>query len=104
MVNCDDCSVTNATITRAGEWGLDIVQGSDDFFADSNSIALSRWGGSVFDGVNNTNGLYVDNVFTNNNTGGYGPYCNGINYSGSASSFVATGSTGGGTLLCKPWP
>jgi len=103
MVNCDSCSVENATIVAAGEWGLDIVSGSDNFTAKNNHISSSRWGGSVFDGVHNVNGKYIGNTFTSNNTSGYGPYCNGINYSGSSSSFTVTGSSGNGTLLCKPW-
>lgn len=103
FVNCDYCSIENTTITNANEWGLDVVSGSDNFTAKNNYISRSRYGGSVFDGVNNLNGKYISNTFMYNNTSGYNRYCNGINYSGSRYSFTAVGNTGTGQLLCKPW-
>jgi hypothetical protein len=104
LVNCDSCSVENATINNAGEWGLDIVSGTDNFVAKNNHVSNSHLGGSVFDGVNNLNGQYISNTFNSNNSGGYSAYCNGINYSHSTVNFTVTGSTGNPVLLCKPWP
>jgi len=104
-VNCDYCSVENAVIQRADEWGLDIVSGSDYFLSQDNTVEWSNWGGSVFDRLNSTGGQYLQTSFISNNRSGYASYCNGINTSVSGHSVPTTGSTvDSGALFCTPWP
>lgn len=105
MVNCDWCTIENATIMYAGEWGIDVVSGSDHFTAKNNTVSYSRLGGSVFDAVGSAGGSYTGNSFISNNTIGYAPYCNGINRAGSSTSFIGAGNTvNTGSLVCNPWP
>ncbi|PTL77476.1 right-handed parallel beta-helix repeat-containing protein [Vitiosangium sp. GDMCC 1.1324] len=105
LVNCDNCAVENATVTNAGEWGLDIVSGSDNFLAKNNYVAYSRWGGSVYNEKGSVGGQYIGNQFVSNNTSGYGLYCNGINTDSIGTGFVNSGNTvNSGQLVCRPWP
>lgn len=69
LVNCDDATVKNATIHRASEWGIDVVDGSSNFTALNNIVWWSYYAGSVFDESDNGPGTYRNNDFKGNNTG-----------------------------------
>lgn len=101
LVNCDYCKVSNTTIHRAGEWGLDIVKGSDYFEASNNNVFWSNFGGSVFDEAGSEGGYYSGNVFKQNRQKNVGA-CNGINVIGSVSGVVNTNNTSTPTgTICK---
>lgn len=109
FVNCDSSSIEHATIYEPGEWGLDVVQGCDNFLADGNYVRGARYGGSVFHAAGSVGGVFKNNQFVNNSRGGYssslGVFCNGINHDGSSSSFSwSVGNTvDTGQLVCKRW-
>lgn len=104
-VNCDNCSVSGVTIHRAGEWGLDIVNGSDNFTASNNTIKWCNWGGSVFDGAGSIGGSFTSNYFENNNVSGFSSYCNGINMSGNPTGVLMSGNVANpAPVYCTPWP
>ncbi|TDR45827.1 parallel beta helix pectate lyase-like protein [Tahibacter aquaticus] len=92
LVNCDSCSVENATLLRAAGWGLDVVQGSDNFTAINNLVQQSQYGGSVFDQLYQTGGTYTGNTFIGNNTGG-NANCNAINVAGNPAALTLSGNT-----------
>lgn len=92
LVNCDYCSVSNTQINSPGEWGIDVVQGSDYFLAYGNYVANARYGGAVFDEAGSLGGEFSTNAFVYNRTGGLGA-CNGINVIGSVSGVVQSGNS-----------
>lgn len=92
FVNCDSCSVKNSTLVSASGWGLDIVQGSDNFIAINNLVQSSRYGGSVFQQSSQSGGTYIGNTFIGNNTGGYAS-CNAINVIGNRFALTLSGNT-----------
>lgn len=108
-VNCDNSSIEHATIYEPGEWGLDVVSGCDNFFADGNYVRGARFGGSVFHAAASVGGVFKNNQFVNNSRGGYssslGVFCNGINHDGAATTFSwQQGNTvNTGQLICKRW-
>jgi hypothetical protein len=106
LVGCKGCKVENATIVHANEWGLDIVNGTDNFIAKNNRVSGSWYAGSVFSGSGypnvNRNGQYIGNDFRDNNRSRIRQFCNGVAYSGSAFAFTMSGNTGS-VLLCKAW-
>ena len=91
LVDCDYCSVRNATIHRANEWGIDVVQGSDNFVAENNAVYWSNFGGSVFDEVGSVGGTFNGNTFNSNRRRGVGT-CNGINVIGSPAGVRQSGN------------
>lgn len=101
FVNCDDCTVSDATVYNAGEWGLDIVDGSDNFVATNNAISNSRYAGSAFtqsDDPNgqysgNIGGTYIGNTFYMNNYGNMPNACNGIAVRGNINALTLSGNT-----------
>jgi|GEM_PF-1025996 len=102
FVNCVNSSIKNTYISNAGEWGLDIVNGSHYIIAENNYVHTARWGGMVYS-KDNISGAIRNNQFVRNNTSGYRDYCNGINFSG-AVSVTQTGNTvNSGLLNCYPW-
>lgn len=107
LVDCDGCKVENTTIVNANEWGLDIVNGSDNFIAKNNRVSNSYYAGSVFNGSGysgvNRSGQYIGNDFRNNNRSGTRSFCNGITYSGSLTELTLSGNTGNHVLQCKAW-
>lgn len=107
LVACKDCSVENTTIVHANEWGLDIVNGTNNFIAKNNRVSGSWYAGSVFSGSGypsaNINGQYIGNDFRDNNRSGIRQFCNGVAYSGSSSAFTMSGNTGNPALTCKAW-
>lgn len=103
FVNCDDCSVRNATIHRAGEWGIDAVSGSDRFVAKNNTVKWSNWGGSVFDEAGSIGGRFENNHFVDNNRSGFNSYCNGINIIGNPNGVSMVNNSGSPPpLYCTP--
>jgi hypothetical protein len=90
-VNCDDCKIANTVIDRAGEWGLDVVQGSDRVIVDGNEISWSNFGGSVFDEAGSVGGAFTNNSFNVNRQMGVGA-CNGINVIGNVASVAQSGN------------
>lgn len=101
FVNCDDCSISNTTIHRPNEWGLDVVSGSDNFRAHNNTVAWANYGGAVFDEAGSVGGQFTNNSFNRNRRMGVGS-CNGINVIGAISGVMQSGntSTPSGTI-CK---
>lgn len=87
LVSCTDCTVKNAVIERAGEWGLDVVQGSTRFVAQNNRISWSNYGGSVFETTGGATATYTGNSFVGNRRAGIGN-CNGINAKGGVAGIV----------------
>lgn len=91
FVNCDDCQITDALSDRSDEWGLDVVQGSDNFIADGNIVRHAFFGGAVFTEDTAIGGTFTNNQFYSNNPGG--GFCNGINVVGSIAGVVQSGNT-----------
>lgn len=99
MVNCDNCKVINTRITRADEWGIDVVQGSDNFVGKNNIVSYSNFGGSVFDEAGSTGGLWDGNKYKYNNIMGVGN-CEGINIKGNPNNVTLTNNTSTGNIYC----
>ena len=91
LVNCDYCKVLNTTIHRPGEWGIDVVNGSDYFEATNNYVAWANYGGSVFDEAGSIGGTFSGNTFQQNRRKNVGN-CNGINVLGSTSGVTISGN------------
>ena len=91
LVNCDNCSVANTTIHRPGEWGIDVVSGSDNFQASNNYVAWANFGGSVFDEAGSVGGTFTGNGFYSNRRMGVGT-CNGINVIGAVNGVSQSGN------------
>jgi hypothetical protein len=105
LVNCDNAIVESVTIQRAGEWGLDIVGGSDSFLAQNNLIQWSYYGGAVFDQTVNTGGQFINNSFISNDQSANRGMCNGINVIGNLSAVYLSGNTSnGGAVACTFHP
>lgn len=108
-VNCDDSSISNASVEHANEWGLDI-HGSDNFVASNNFIAWSNFGGSVFEeaqtigGSNPTTsigGQFLYNAFQGNRQLGVAN-CNGVNVDWDISHVTFIGNTtNSGSVSCQ---
>lgn len=92
MVNCDGCSIRNTINHRPGEWGLDIVSGSDYFEASNNTVLNANFGGAVFDEQGSAGGSFTNNTFQDNRLLGVGN-CNGINVIGTISGVSQSGNT-----------
>jgi hypothetical protein len=100
MVNCDDAVISNNVIHRADEWGLDIVDGSNNVTADNNEIKWSFWGAVVFDEADNGGGTFTNNDFISNNLGG-GANCNGISVIGNMNNVSHSGNYANpNSLIC----
>jgi len=80
FVDCDSSSIDSVVVERAGEWGLDIVDGTDNVVLQNNQVSYSYYGGSVYQFA--TGGQYLNNAFVGNNRSGTVP-CSGINVRGS---------------------
>lgn len=93
FVNCDDSSVRNSAVYRAGGFGLDIVNGSDNFVADNNLIQWSHYAGTVFHAHLNSGGVFRDNRYVDNNRSGDGRFCNGIAHRSSLAGLSMSGNT-----------
>jgi len=107
-VNCDSCNIEGTTVYSAGEWGLDIVSGSDNVTVTGNYVQGSYNGGAVFDEANSTGGTFTSNTFVSNRTSGSwgstGPHCNGINIGGAVSGVTLSGNTANPSpVTCTPW-
>ncbi len=103
FVNCDGCEIRNAFSDRSDEWGLDVVQGSDNFVADGNLISNAYFGGTVFVENDSTGGTFTNNEYYGNNKIG-GAFCNGINVVGSVQGVSQSGNTAvPGPVIC-PYP
>lgn len=103
FVNCDGCELRNAFSERSDEWGLDVVQGSDNFVAANNLITNALFGGTVFVEDDSVGGTFADNEYYGNNKIG-GGFCNGINVIGSVAGVVETGNIAlPGPVIC-PYP
>lgn len=101
LVNCDYCKVSNTTIHRPGEWGIDVVQGSDHFEASNNYVAWANYGGAVFDEAGSVGGSFTGNGFYSNRRRGVGS-CNGINVIGSVSGVSQSGNWANPSgIICK---
>lgn len=103
FVNCDGCSIRDAYSERSDEWGLDVVQGSDNFVADNNLIANAFFGGTVFVEDTSVGGTFTNNEYYGNNKIG-GAFCNGINVVGAVAGVVQSGNIAvPGPVIC-PYP
>jgi hypothetical protein len=99
FVNCDDCEIQDALSERSDEWGLDVVQGSDNFYANGNSINNAYFGGAVFTENTAIGGTFTNNIFSNNNSAG--GFCNGINVVGLIAGVVQRENTATpGPVIC----
>lgn len=92
LVNCDYCKVLSTTIHRPGEWGIDVVNGSDYFEAANNYVAWANYGGSVFDEAGSIGGTFSGNIFHQNRRLNVGN-CNGINVLGSTGGVTISGNS-----------
>ena len=92
MVNCDSCRVENSYIRYSGEFGLDIVDGSDNFIARNNEVSHSRYGGAIFTQTTNAGGEFTGNNFMNNRFEGPG-CCLGVSVIGDMNVPNISGNT-----------
>lgn len=74
MVNCDSCSVINSFIRYAGEYGIDVVGGSNGFYANNNEVSNSNYGAIAYDVVGGSTATVTNNILLYN---GF-PGCNGV--------------------------
>lgn len=93
FVNCDSSSMKNLVIHRPGEWGIDVVDGSDNFVADGNYVLNAQLGGAVFDEAGSVGGVFMNNTFVNNVQSGWVVPCNGINIAGNPAGVTMSGNT-----------
>ena len=100
MVNCDNCSAVNLDIRYSGGWGLDIVQGSDNFIAYNNSVRYSHNGAAVFFEFDSIGGTWSNNTFINNNTSNNQYFCEGINVKTNPNNITLINNTSTGQLTC----
>lgn len=101
MVNCDYCRISNTISHRPGEWGIDVVSGSDHFQANNNSVSWAKFGGAVFDEAGSIGGTFTGNSFNNNRQMGVGA-CNGINVIGNVAGVTQSGNTSTPSgVICK---
>jgi hypothetical protein len=111
-INCLACGISSGSRDQRSQEShlaadhlapyADIVQGTDSVQAIGNVVQGSRWGGMVFDNVNQY-GVIENNQFISNNTSGYGPYCNGVNFKGTVSVTMSGNTVDSGNLTCYPW-
>lgn len=99
LVNCDNATVKNTKIYRAGGFGLDIVGGSDNFTASNNTIQWAWYAGSVFENSVNTGGSYQSNAFVSNNVSGDARFCTGIWLNTGYAAPALSGNTASPTAL-----
>ncbi len=99
LVNCDSCTVKNSVISFAQGWGLDVVDGSDNFHALNNTIRYSRLGGSVFYEFDSIGGVWENNNYIYNNQNG-GSYCDGINVRNNPANVTLINNTATGLTHC----
>lgn len=101
MVNCDNCRISNTQNDRPGEWGIDVVSGSDNFQANNNRVSWAKFGGAVFDEAGSVGGTFTGNTFQYNRQLGVGA-CNGINVIGSVAGVSQSGNTSTPAgVICK---
>jgi hypothetical protein len=101
MVNCDYCRISNTVTHRPGEWGIDVVSGSDYFQANNNSVWWANFGGAVFDEAGSIGGTFSNNSFNHNRRMGVGA-CNGINVIGNVTGVSQSGNTSTPAgVICK---
>jgi len=91
LVNCVDCTIKNSVIERPGEWGIDVVQGSQRFLAENNAVSGANYGGAVFETSGGTTATFRSNRFIQNRRLGVGN-CNGINAKGGVAGVLSTGN------------
>jgi hypothetical protein len=87
LVNCDSCKVEGTEVHRAEEWGIDVVNGSDNVTVRNNVVKWCRYGGSVFHENNSAGGTFTGNYFQDNNWSGVAN-CNAINVKGDPSKMT----------------
>ncbi len=101
FVNCDNSSIMNSTLHRPGEWGIDVVSGSDNFVADGNYVYSAQLGGAVFDEAGSICGTFTNNTFLNNVQSSWTVPCNGINIGGNPAGVTMSGNTSSpGPVFC----
>lgn len=101
LVNCDYCRVSNTVIHRPGEWGIDVVDGSDHFVATGNVVKWAGYGGSVFDEAGSVGGVFRNNEFHSNRQRGVGA-CNGINVIGQVAGVEQSGNySNRDSVICR---
>jgi hypothetical protein len=91
LVNCDNAVVENAVIHNGDEWGIDIVNGSNNFIGINNEIKWSYWGAVIFDETNNGTGTFNNNDFILNNISG-SVSCQGIVVFGNTGNVSLSGN------------
>ncbi|MEO0438571.1 MAG: right-handed parallel beta-helix repeat-containing protein [Pseudomonadota bacterium] len=102
LVGCADAVVENTVVHRAGEWGIDVVDGSSNFTARNNEVWWSNFAGSVYDETDNGPGTYENNDFRNNNLGGVAN-CTGVAVNGTQSNVTMIGNVvTPGPQTCSP--
>jgi hypothetical protein len=100
MVNCDFCSIENTIVHRANEWGLDVVSGSDNFYAENNTVKWSNFGGAVFFEFDSIGGTWKNNHFFNNRQMNVGN-CDGINVKTNPNNVTLLNNTSTGQVSCS---